>query len=189
MMKSIPTIQPTPEQAQKIFDLFRDMDPDFTDGARETFMRDGQAFFDDVGSLKNEIIEGEIFIKGDQIGSWFQYTECYLTPIKGEDIFVRLDLDQRDDENIEAAIFVYKLEDIETVHSFLAHELLVAHMNQVANILGNHVPQDVAIERLRDAIAASTLGPAFLADDQARRLRNTIDGHAPARASISRKGL
>ncbi len=188
-MKPIPTIQPTPEQAQKIFELFRDMDPDFTDGARETFMRDGQAFFDDVGSLKNEIIEGEIFIKGDQIGSWFQYTECYLTPIKGEDIFVRLDLDQRDDENIEAAIFVYKLEDIETVHSFLVNELLVARMNQVANILGNHVPQDVAIERLRDAIAASTLGPAFLADDQARRLRNTIDGHASARASISRRGL
>lgn len=188
-MKPIPTIQPTPEQAQKIFDLFRDMDPDFTDGARETFMRDGHAFFDDVGSLKNEIIEGEIFIKGDQIGSWFQYTECYLTPIKGEDIFVRLYLDQRDDENIKAAIFVHKLEDIKNVHRLLVHELLVAYMNQVATILGNHVPQDVAIERLRDAIGDSTIGPAFIADDQARRLRDTIDGHAPARASISRRGL
>ena len=187
-MKPVPTIQPTPEQAQKIFDLFRDMDPDFTDGARETFMRDGQAFFDDVGSLKNEIIEGEIFIKGDQIGSWFKYTESYLTPIKGEDIFVRLDLDQRDDENIEAAIFVHKLEDIENVHKLLVHELLVAYMNQAATILGDHVAHDVAIERLRGAIAESTMGPAFMADDQARRLRDTIEAPAVA-PKIRKQGL
>lgn len=187
-MKPIPTIQPTPEQAQKIFDLFIDLDPDFVEGTREAFMRDGQALFAESGNLKATPVEGEIFIKGGQIGDWFIFSACYLTPIKEEGLFVRLDLDHRDDESIEVEIFVHRLEDIEKVRDFVVGELLAAHMRGLAEIIGDHVPHDAAVERLRGIIAASTMGPAFLADDQARRLRDTIETPAVA-PKIRRQGL
>lgn len=184
-MSPISTIRPTPEQAQKIFALFIDLDPDFVDGVREEFMRDGQALFAESGNLKATPVEGEIFIKGGQIGDWFIFSTCYLTPIHEEGIFVRLDFDDRDDESIEVEIFVHRLEDIEKVRDFVVGKLLAAHMKGVAEILGDHVVHDVAVERLRDVITASSMGPAFMADDQARRLRDTIE--APAVAPKIRK--
>lgn len=186
-MKAIQTIQPTPEQVEKIYDLFNSIDPEFPGNAGEDLLQIGQALFRDVGRLKNGFLNGGAFIQGGTIGDGFIFDECYLVPIKDEGIFVRLDFDNRDDEDVEVEIFVHKLEDLERVRDFLVHELSVTHLNQIAGLLKGYGAPDAAMEKLRRAIQSSKMGAEFMADEAARTIQDAIEKPAMRRAAIKRE--
>ena len=190
-MKALQTIKPTREQAEKIYGLLNDLDPDYPDGAGDQFMRTGQACFDGVGRLMGRAKQGEVFIRGGQIGEDFIFSECFLVPLEDEPIFVRIDFDNRDEECVEAEIFVHAIEDFESVRQFVVEALAAAHMGKISALLQAHFTPDRTIEALRRVIETSSIGEAFKSDESARRIHDSLSGDAgeSSRSMIRRPGL
>ena len=197
-MDEVKKIRPTIDQVKKFFALFESIGSCLED-ATQSLLLNGGAQLEDFdlpfrvdGEYEYIFHPEEVSIKDDSITQSYNELCHYLIPMKEDDTFFLVNLSGSNDGEYSYRfidVSFYRISDFNHVKNYIINNIASTHISRAVDILQKNLVGNDQIEKLRSLIESSALGSAFIADDNARRLKDMTEHDDKPRAVISRRGL